>query len=425
MLVFEDLHWADDGLLDFVDHLVDWASGVPLLVVCTARPGAARAPAGLGRRQAERLDDLARAAVATRRRRSSSTALLEQAGPAGRDAAGAARAGRRQPALRRGVRAAARRARLGRGPAAARDGAGAHRGAPRRLSPEEKALLQDAAVSARSSGSARSAIGGRALRRGALHALERKEFVRRERRSSVAGEDEYAFRHVLVRDVAYGQIPRAARGREAPCARPSGSSRSAAPTTTPSSSRTTSRPRPSSASRSATAHGSRIGAPATVTARSAHRHTAKRYYAQALESWPVEDAEYPLLVAAFALPRSRHRRHGALDAALDALEAAGLWEEAAQLAATAAMTVWYASRRSPPAPRARVEAARRRDPPHPGARGAARRERAHPLVPRRARARPAGARHGGGAGCRPGSNELRASLLTTQGSFAMDDGHSR
>jgi predicted ATPase len=30
VLVFEDLHFADDGLLDFVDHLADWASGVPL-----------------------------------------------------------------------------------------------------------------------------------------------------------------------------------------------------------------------------------------------------------------------------------------------------------------------------------------------------------------------------------------------------------
>src|ERR671930_86021 len=38
VLVFEDLHWADDDLLDFVDHLVDWSSGVPLLIVCTARP---------------------------------------------------------------------------------------------------------------------------------------------------------------------------------------------------------------------------------------------------------------------------------------------------------------------------------------------------------------------------------------------------
>src|SRR5439155_7817353 len=38
VIVFEDLHWADDDLLDFVDYLVDWATGVPLLVVATARP---------------------------------------------------------------------------------------------------------------------------------------------------------------------------------------------------------------------------------------------------------------------------------------------------------------------------------------------------------------------------------------------------
>src|SRR5437763_11190698 len=38
VLVFEDLHWADDGLLDFVDHLVEWGASVPMLVVCTARP---------------------------------------------------------------------------------------------------------------------------------------------------------------------------------------------------------------------------------------------------------------------------------------------------------------------------------------------------------------------------------------------------
>ncbi len=38
VLVFEDLQWADDGLLHFVDHVVEWASGVPLLCVCTARP---------------------------------------------------------------------------------------------------------------------------------------------------------------------------------------------------------------------------------------------------------------------------------------------------------------------------------------------------------------------------------------------------
>jgi len=36
--VFEDLQWADDGLLDFIDELADWATSVPLLLLCTARP---------------------------------------------------------------------------------------------------------------------------------------------------------------------------------------------------------------------------------------------------------------------------------------------------------------------------------------------------------------------------------------------------
>ena len=38
VLVFEDLHWADDALLAFLEHLADRAEGVPLLVVATARP---------------------------------------------------------------------------------------------------------------------------------------------------------------------------------------------------------------------------------------------------------------------------------------------------------------------------------------------------------------------------------------------------
>ena len=38
MLVFEDLHWGDDGLLDFIDHLLDWSRHTPLLVVTLARP---------------------------------------------------------------------------------------------------------------------------------------------------------------------------------------------------------------------------------------------------------------------------------------------------------------------------------------------------------------------------------------------------
>jgi len=38
VLMLEDLHWADDGSLDFIDHLMDGASASPLLVLGTARP---------------------------------------------------------------------------------------------------------------------------------------------------------------------------------------------------------------------------------------------------------------------------------------------------------------------------------------------------------------------------------------------------
>ena len=38
VLVFEDIHWADDALLDFIDLLADRAGAVALLIVCTARP---------------------------------------------------------------------------------------------------------------------------------------------------------------------------------------------------------------------------------------------------------------------------------------------------------------------------------------------------------------------------------------------------
>ena len=38
VLVLEDVHWADDTLLDFVEYLVEWATPVPLLVLATARP---------------------------------------------------------------------------------------------------------------------------------------------------------------------------------------------------------------------------------------------------------------------------------------------------------------------------------------------------------------------------------------------------
>jgi predicted ATPase/class 3 adenylate cyclase len=38
ILVFEDLQWADAGLLDFLEYLLDWSRGHPLFVLALARP---------------------------------------------------------------------------------------------------------------------------------------------------------------------------------------------------------------------------------------------------------------------------------------------------------------------------------------------------------------------------------------------------
>ena len=37
-LVFEDLHFADGGTLDFIDHLLEWSKNVPIYIVTLARP---------------------------------------------------------------------------------------------------------------------------------------------------------------------------------------------------------------------------------------------------------------------------------------------------------------------------------------------------------------------------------------------------
>jgi tetratricopeptide (TPR) repeat protein len=38
VLLFEDLHWADQGLFDFIAHLVDWAASAPILIIVFSRP---------------------------------------------------------------------------------------------------------------------------------------------------------------------------------------------------------------------------------------------------------------------------------------------------------------------------------------------------------------------------------------------------
>ncbi len=213
VLVIEDLHWADDGLLDFVDHLVEWASGMPILVVCTARPELLdRRPGWGGGKRASAIVSLSPLSNEDTARLVHE--LLAQAVlPAETQSALLARAGGNPLYAEEFVRMVAERGDADgvlpesvQGIIAARLDL---------LEPAEKELLQDAAVVGKVFWlGAAAALAGRERWEveQALHALERRELVVRERRSSVAGESEYAFRHVLVRDVAYGQMPRVVRG---------------------------------------------------------------------------------------------------------------------------------------------------------------------------------------------------------------------
>ena len=38
VLVFEDLHWADPGLLDFIDHMLEWSRGYGIYIISLSRP---------------------------------------------------------------------------------------------------------------------------------------------------------------------------------------------------------------------------------------------------------------------------------------------------------------------------------------------------------------------------------------------------
>jgi class 3 adenylate cyclase/tetratricopeptide (TPR) repeat protein len=224
VLVFEDLHWADAGLLDFVDHLVDWAAGVPLLVVCSARPELLERRSGWGGGKLNSTT-IALSPLGDGDSARLVAALLDQPLlPAELQQVLLERASGNPLYAEQYVRMLVDRGLLYRG-----DGGWALAGdeelplpetlqgiiAARLdgLAPDEKRLLQDAAVFGKvfwlggvaGSGADRVELEHR------LHTLERRGFVRRERRSSVGEEAEYAFTHALVRDVAYGQIPRVER----------------------------------------------------------------------------------------------------------------------------------------------------------------------------------------------------------------------
>ncbi len=87
-----------------------------------------------------------------------------------------------------------------------------------RLQPEEKRVLQEASVMGRVFWEAvllnlAGSLRGDALDQ-KLHELEVKELVREHDDSQLPGEDEWSFNHILVREVSYESIPRAKRAEK-------------------------------------------------------------------------------------------------------------------------------------------------------------------------------------------------------------------
>jgi class 3 adenylate cyclase/tetratricopeptide (TPR) repeat protein len=217
VLVFEDLHWADTALLSFVEHLADWSEGFPLLLLCMSRPELFEQQptwaAGLRNAQTINLAPLSDEETA----RLISSLLRRAVLPADTQRSLLERAGGNPLYAEEFVRLLADRDLLT-GPLAdvpLPDSVQALIAARLdTLSPDRKSLLQDAAVVGKVFwAGALAAIGDRDLREveQALHELVRKELVRPARTSSMEGEQEYGFWHLLVRDVCYAQIPRAAR----------------------------------------------------------------------------------------------------------------------------------------------------------------------------------------------------------------------
>jgi class 3 adenylate cyclase/tetratricopeptide (TPR) repeat protein len=339
VMVFEDMHWADDGLLDFIDHLVDWASGVPILVLATARPEL------LDRRQAWGGGKLNVSTIALTPLSDDEAAqiihgVLEQAAlPAETQQALLERAGGNPLYAEQFARLYMERGSAEDLPlpetvqgliAARLDG----------LTGEEKRLIQDAAVFGKVFWA-----GAVDADENALHSLERNGMLRRERRSAVAGETQYAFRHVLVRDVAYGQIPRAARGekhvRAADWIESLGRAEDHGELLAH---------HLAAASELGLDVGERLRRALWTAARKAlalHAYgAALEYSRRALALWPEDGPERAYLLAdrarAEAVVEAESSRLGE---AIDALEDAGDSEAAADLAAFAANVLWNANRR--------------------------------------------------------------------------------
>ena len=224
--IIEDVHWADEALLDLLEDLADKVLG-PVMLLCPARPQLLdeRPGWGGGRRNAssvaleplaagdaDRLvrllltvDDLpAKTRARILERAEGNPFFLEEIVRHLIDDRQIVREGDRW------------RATAGIGEVEIPDTVQAVLAARIDiLAPEEKRALQRAAVVGRIfwPGPVRRLLNGDGERiRDTLERLEERELVLSRLGSAFAGEPEFAFKHILTREVAYESLPRRERG---------------------------------------------------------------------------------------------------------------------------------------------------------------------------------------------------------------------
>ena len=209
ILVFEDVQWADERLLDVIEHLARSLRSVPVLLVCLARfelldrrpawsGGNTRAVAiELGpldeRESGELADALLPTDAGTRAlllaKAEGNPLFLEETAQALRDCADDTTALEVPDTVQALI-------------AARID----------RLRPAEKRVLQRAAVVGRVfwRGALEHLAPGLDLD-GPLETLLERELIVPEERSTISGDRAYRFKHVLIRDVAYAGLTKAER----------------------------------------------------------------------------------------------------------------------------------------------------------------------------------------------------------------------
>jgi class 3 adenylate cyclase/predicted ATPase len=216
VLAFEDIHWADDGLLDVIEHLAQWVRA-PLMLLCLSRDELLeRRPSwGGGRRNATQLflEPLTR---------QDTQELVASLLPADDHPAAeilsvvVERSGGNPFFAEEMVRrvAEADQIDLAELPDSVQAVLAARLDA---LDPFERRLVQQAAVVGRTFWASSLASVAQEENRDlseALTSLQEKDILAPGAEGLLLGERELAFKHVLIRDVAYKMLPKAVRSRK-------------------------------------------------------------------------------------------------------------------------------------------------------------------------------------------------------------------